>query len=173
MKTLILRTIYHTNVWENDKQKCSFEKSQLENMILNWEPDYFEIGEEDVNFALGIYAPKYFLKSFWGKVPFSGSNGEQIISILKPINFEKTNKIVFNDKSEVDNPFARLSFNYVSKLYDKPDKSLMLKIDNDLCMAKVNLLKSTSGKVDTEYQYPLSFLLPSEIVFNILAKYKF
>jgi len=173
MQTLILRTIYHTKVWEIGKTGCTYEKAQLEKMILNWEPNYFDLNESSINFALGIYAEKYFKETIFGKIPFSGSNEEQIISILKPTNFEGTERIVIKDENAIEKPFAKVSFKFVSKLFNNPDKSLMLKIDDDLCKAKINSLRSTGGIVDSTYKYPLSFLLPTKTVFEILSKYNY
>ena len=85
MKILILRTFAHSLVWENTRNHCEFERSQLENMIYEWEPDYRDFRLDEFAYALGIYTYKYFTyRTFRTNEPvFLGSENEQIISYLK------------------------------------------------------------------------------------------
>jgi len=51
MKTLILRTFYHTSVWEVDRVCFQYETTQLLNMILVWQEDYLKLKVSDIKYA--------------------------------------------------------------------------------------------------------------------------
>ena len=53
-------------------------------MILVWQSNYFQLKTTDIDFALGIYGRQYFVNTNnVGKIPFTGSPNEEIISRIK------------------------------------------------------------------------------------------
>ena len=40
MRVLILRTFMHQRVWEAERELCTFESTQWEELIKKWEPGY-------------------------------------------------------------------------------------------------------------------------------------
>jgi hypothetical protein len=172
MKTLILRTIAHNRVWESPNERCYYETSQLNEMILNWQPDYLELKVTDINFALGIYAWQYFKPSY-GKIPSSGTEGEECISLIKPTGIQGADEFQRISGVEDNSPFTSLSFNVIGKLWNGGDSSMMAQIDLELIEAKKAELKNDSQPTISAYNYPLSFVLETQTVFSILSKYSF
>lgn len=172
MKTLILRTIYHTNVWEVDRVFCNYETTQLLNMILVWQEDYFKLKVSDINYALGIYAPEYFRQSKYGNIPYSGNANEEIISIINPTSNDETGSFQRITGLEKEEPHTTLSYKVIGKLWEEPNKEKMHRIDNDLINAKINELIENGYSPQTDFKYPLSFVLDENIVSTILSKYK-
>ena len=90
MKILILRTFAHSLVWENTKNHCEFEISQMDNMIYKWEPNYANLEISDFSYALGIYTHKYF--NYRPRYPkakpvFQNSENDKLI-YLRDISYE-------------------------------------------------------------------------------------
>jgi len=166
MKVLILRTFAHTRIWESDKIQCTFEITQLENMIYSWEPDYSNFLIDNFRFALGIYTDKYF--SF--NIPplytpaYQNTNEEQIISLLKLRPYGGTSKFT----NVLDRGTIQVFYNFMFKLWNDPSKVLMSQIDNSLIQEKKLELKSIYGDVPNTKFDPLSFSLEENSVLKIL-----
>lgn len=173
MKTLILRTFAHSNIWEGNEEICHFEIEQ-EDQILEWEPGYLSFKTGDFNRAIGIYIEKYFKGYFSRKekkivYPDSGSINERIISELELYSVNNNLSFPFYDlKNRICVPIK-----FVKKLWTNPNKELMLKIDHNLIQAKMEeLRKNNNSFIEPKYK-PLSFSLESGIVDNILRDTRF
>ncbi len=86
MKTLILRTFAHPNIWEGQESSCHFEFAQKD-QILEWEPNFLQFIIDDFEKALSIYSEKYFSGYYekntgTRKIAYTGSPNERIISEL-------------------------------------------------------------------------------------------
>ncbi|MBT3252325.1 MAG: hypothetical protein HN729_08340 [Candidatus Marinimicrobia bacterium] len=173
MKTLILRTMRHTNIWESERKSCTFEKNQLKDMILVWQKDFLQLKTSDINLALGIYGGMYFDNPFWGGAAFRGSINEQIISIIKPTALDNSDSFQIVRGLDDDNPHTILHYDVIGKLWSGPDRNQMFSIEDDLIEAKISELKNKGNSTDTAHQYPLSFLLDTNTVFSILSKYNY
>lgn len=133
MRVLILRTFAHSRVWEQERNKCEFEDSQLTNMINSWEPDFKSYKVDDISFALGIYTDKYFrFIDIYGNRSFQNTIEENSISLLE------TRGNIDNYFSYYDDEKQKMYVKYffVKKLWKTNDNSLMLKIDGQLIEAK-------------------------------------
>ena len=163
----------HTNIWESERKSCTFEKNQLQNMILVWQKDFLQLKTSEINFALGIYGGMYFENPFWGAAAFSGSVNEQIISIIKPTALNDSESFQIVCGKEDDNLHTILHYDVIGKLWSGPNRKQMVGIENDLIEAKIFELKNNGKQTDTAHQYPLSFLLDTATVFSILSKYNY
>ena len=131
MRTLILRTFAHTKIWEGIEKSCFFESAQ-KNQILEWEPGYMNFESQDFDRAIGIYTEKYFsgyydLKTASLKIADARTDYERIISEIE-IVFSAYNPFPFFDS----NDRLCISIKLLNKLWTKPSKELMLKIDAEL-----------------------------------------
>lgn len=169
MNILILRTFAETNIWEDRRDSCQFFKRRFDQtqMIYKWEPKYTLFDVKEFGFALGIYTNKYFNYQAPGvnRPVFRGSDNEQIISILKLKSINET-KFYRIDKDEN----LHIYFSFIKKMWDKPDRTLMNKIDEMLIYAKKIELNKKYGNVPYTSYTPLSFTLELEIVEDILLK---
>jgi len=182
MKVLILRTFAHTLIWDG-YNKCSFFKNQLERDILCWEPDYLGFKIEQFGYALGIYVKKYFTyKTRTNNIVFWNTENEQNISLLKLIPYKNSSRFFNYSKS---NKEVKVYYKYMGKLFKKPDKNLMNKIDESFIEEKKNELQSVHGGIpmtswmessllssySKEVIYPLSFSLDEKVVEKVLGKF--
>lgn len=163
----------HTNVWESERKSCTFEKNQLQDMILIWQKNFLQLKTTDINLALGIYGAMYFENPFWGGAAFGGSVNEQIISIMKPTAIDNSDSFQIVSGLDNDNPHTIVHYDVIGKLWSGPDRKQMISIESDLIEAKISELKSNRNSTDTAHQYPLGFLLDTNTVFSILSKYNY
>ena len=167
MKTLILRTFAHPNIWEGLKDRCYFEKDQ-KSQILLWEPNFKNLQINDIDNVIGIYTFKYFKGykergSGTNKIVNTASNEEKIISkliITNPLN-QSTFPIFKDDK-------IFILIQRESKLWNNPNEELMFKIDDLLVNAKRAELKEKHNP-HANMKFPaLAFTLDSNTVNEIL-----
>lgn len=166
MKTLILRTFAHSNIWEGIEDRCHFEHDQ-KRQILEWEPNFLQFNINHFTNAIGIYIEKYFTGYYEPltavrKIANTGTENEQIISNLK---IKSTTGNVF--------PFELRDQIYIlieidKKLWNGANRELMLKIDNELVQAKEQELRNKGIAVRVSQFKPLAFSLESDVVNNIL-----
>ena len=160
MKTLILRTMAHSRIWEYENSHCYYDYGQLNNMILSWEPNYANFSVENFDYIFGIYTKKYFQPSRFGRYSYNGTKEENAISLMKPRTFDGTKKFV-----RFDNGRMFILYKFEKKLWtDVKMKPLMFSIDNALISSKINELKRLYR---TKYMWPLSFSLESNTVKKI------
>jgi len=170
MKTLILRTFAHSNIWEGIENSCHFELAQKK-QILEWEPDYMNFKSEDFDRAIGIYTEKYFSGYFDSnrnfKIADSGTNNEKVISEIR-IHSEKSLPFPFFDNDKR----VCIPIEFQRKLWETPNKNLMMKIDDNLIKAKIAEMNNKGIKVRNTQYFPLSFSLDSKTVEHILENTK-
>ena len=141
-------------------------------MILVWQSNYFQLKTTDIDFALGIYGRQYFVNTNnVGKIPFTGSPNEEIISRIKLNAIKNTKSFQKVIGQKEDRPYTTLSFKVTGKLWDKADREKMRDIDKELCLVKIQELKSLGLPTKTTWQFPLSFALDTEGVSSVLSKY--
>jgi|TARA_B100001971_G_C18177479_1_gene530748 hypothetical protein len=182
MRVLILRTFAHTLVWDGYKQ-CTYFRNQLEKDILSWEPGYLNFRFEQFRYALGIYIKKYFTyKTSTNNVVFWNTTNEQAITLLKLMPYKDTSSFMNYSK---DRKEVVVHYQYKGKLWKKPDRKLMNKIDESFIEEKMNELQSISGAVpmtswmelsllssfNKEVFYPLSFSLDEKVVKKVLEEF--
>lgn len=166
MRTLILRTFAHSNIWEGNEESCHFDFTQKD-QILKWEPDFLSFKINDFDNAIGIYTEKYFTGYYEPltsirKIANTGSLNEQIISqIILSGNQGFVSQLLKNS--------IHINISLGRKLWNRPDKILMFKIDEIFINEKEKELKRNNIKAIQSKFKPLSFSLDSEIVNNILT----
>ena len=154
----------HTRIWESESTGCYYDYNQLNNMILSWEPGYERLSKSDFDKALGIYTMKYFIPSRFGRNAYSGSVGENSISLLKLRSPDNS-----GNATRFENGRINVFFDYDRKLWEnKNQRQLMFLLDNELIAAKIREL---GRPVRTRYMWPLSFSLQSKTVDKIFAKH--
>ena len=154
----------HTRIWESENNSCYYEFNQLNNMILSWEPEYGKLSKSDFDKALGIYTMKYFTPSRFGRNAYSGSIGENSISLLKLRSTDNSGNV-----TRFENGRINVFFDYEKKLWkNKNQRQLMFLLDNELIAAKV---REIGRPIYTRYMWPLSFSLQSKTVDKIFDKH--
>jgi len=166
MKVLILRTFAHPRIWESDKDHCEYEQTQLNNMILNWEPDYADQDISQFSFALGIYSAKHFtyIKKF-GKSPYQHTDEENNISLL---NLSKYSNMPRFSQYKNAEQIMYVYYSFKSKLWPNRNRNLMIELDNKFVEAKKSDLLIKLGSVPVTPYIPLSFVLEENVVNSIL-----
>ena len=153
----------HSRIWERENQSCYYERGQLDNMILSWEPEYTELTINDFDYALGIYTEKYFTPSFYGRIAYTGTPDENSISLLKLKNDEPGSNFTL-----MNNGRLIVLYNFERKLWNGNNRQLMHQIDNDIINEK---LQEFAQVPLTTYRWPLSFSIDSELVNEILCNH--
>jgi hypothetical protein len=158
MRVLILRTFAHEKVWD-DRSWCEYEPFQA-GLITAWDNKYLGLKGKQIEYTIGVYTWDYFYRTKkYGMKPhaFMGTNEEQIPSIVKlcaePDELFST---CTNRQSIV------IKYEFERKLWKKPNKELMFKLDKSLLG-----LKQKELGVHTEYP-ALSFTLEVGKVDTIL-----
>ena len=166
MRVLILRTFMHQRVWEAERELCTFESTQWEELIKKWEPGYLSLSIEDISLALGIYTRKYFEPfptRHRDEPVFSGSQEEQNISILKLTGSGGSKLLARKSRG-----FVVVNYDFAEKLFKQPDQELMIRIDESLLNAKMCEMSKTFDSIpNTEYP-PLSFTLDWSTVKDVI-----
>lgn len=166
MRILILRTFMHQRVWESDRELCTFEATQWDELIKKWEPGYLNLSIEDVPLALGIYTSKYFVPfptRYRAEPVDSGTLEEKNISVLQ-LTGSKGSKLLARESQGL----LVVDYDYVEKLFKYPDEKLMIRVDESLLSAKQVELTETLGAIPTTEYPPLSFTLDWSIVKKVL-----
>ena len=153
----------HSRIWERENQSCYYEKGQLDNMILAWEPGYTELSINDFDFALGIYTEKYFTPSFYGRVAYSHTIEENSISLLNLRSIEPDGYFSF-----INGERLTVHYEFNRKLWEGNNRQLMHQVDMDIINAKMQEFDHTPR---TTYNWPLSFTVNTENMRRILNTY--
>ena len=149
----------HSRIWERENQSCYYEKGQLDNMILAWEPEYAGLSINDFDYALGIYTDRYFTPSYNGRLAYTGTQDESSISLLKV-----RDNITRDNFTYMNNGRLIVLYDFEKKLWDGENRQLMNQIDNELINAKLQEFAQVPW---TTYRWPLSFSIESEAVKEI------
>ena len=160
MKILILRTIAHTEIWENDKASCYFP-NYIYNDIKTWEPGLININLDQAMFAIGIYASRYFsFISKSGRPSFNNSIEETQPSLLKlqPIYQGSS------DFMQEQDGMLRCHYRFVKK-FSEFDQQKMHELDRQLLIIKKQQIGNTAQR--TRYD-SLCFSLDYRTVENLL-----
>ena len=153
----------HTRIWEEENDFCYYEESQLQNLILAWEPEYSNFLIDDFDYALGIYTEKYFSPSYYGRLAYSRTPEENSISILKLRNYRTGNKFTF-----MDNERMTVFYDFERKLWNDSNlRQNMFNIDRQLIQNKI----SEFEQIPATRFIPLSFSVKTNTVAEIFQSY--
>jgi len=132
MRVLILRTFAHSKVWD-DRNSCEYEAFQRQ-LIEQWDPGYQEFNRDNFVYGIGLYIHKYFThKQLYGgkESAFKGTDEEQIPSVLR-LRGDESGSIVM----ERGLGSFWIEYELDRKLWKKPDRALMTKLDDALIRCK-------------------------------------
>ena len=136
MRTLILRTIAHSRVWEGDRPRCFYDGRSYET-INTWEPDLSIYTIEEIQYGIGIYAsPYYTYKSYSGVIACTGTEEENKPSLLQlnPID-HGDNRFSKDNGSRID-----INFSFIGK-YLSFNRETMAALDSRLIESKYEELE--------------------------------
>ena len=160
----------HSRIWEIENSHCYYERGQLNNMILSWEPDIFDQNIQDFDHVLGIYTQNYFTKTRYGRLPFMMTPDETSISLMAlKQNINNDNfAILHEDKLKIQYEFKAKLWKGDIKDLKMANISKMLSIDNAFINSKITSFQQTP---QVTWRWPLAYTLYTEKVEDILGQY--